>query len=131
MTYAIRQSIIALLLLILFPGIGNAAEGYRLVCDEPVFDFGPVDQSAVITNVFVVRNEGDQTFPFKYLQSSCSCTKGRVSRRMIGPGETAEVRVIYTAAGRRGSQNKKIRLMPMHEPAPALSLTMKGFVDAP
>jgi hypothetical protein len=110
---------------------GKAADGYRLVCDEPVFNFGKVDQSAVITNVFTIRNEGDLTFPFKYLRTSCGCTQGRISKRMIGPGETAEVSVVYTAARRKGPQKKTIWIMPMNNLKPALVLTLTGFVESP
>ena len=116
---------------LLLPLFGFAVEGYKLVCDQPVFDFGSVGQSAVITNVFTIRNDGDLTFPFKYIRSSCGCTKGRIDKRMIGPGETAEVSVVYSAKGRRGAQNKKLWLIPMDSKNPALVLIMKGFVDAP
>lgn len=125
------KHIILLVAVLLFPMLGKAVEGYRLVCDEPVFDFGHIDQSAVITNVFTIRNEGDLTFPTKYIRASCGCTKGRIDKRMVGPGETAEVTVIYTAARRKGPQKKKVWLMPMNSPDPALVLTITGFVEVP
>lgn len=125
------KHIIFLVAVLLYPMLGKAVEGYRLVCDEPVFDFGHIDQSAVITNVFTIRNEGDLTFPTKYIRASCGCTKGRIDKRMVGPGETAEVTVIYTAARRKGPQKKKVWLMPMNSPEPALVLTITGFVEVP
>lgn len=119
------------LVLLLFPLLGKAVEGYKLVCNEPIIDFGKVDQTAVITNVFTVRNEGDLTFPFRYLRTSCGCTRGRIDKRMIGPGETAGVSVVYTAARRKGPQKKKIWIIPMNTLKPALVLTLKGFVEGP
>jgi hypothetical protein len=110
---------------------GNAEPNYKLVCDKPEFNFGTVNQSAVITNVFTVRNDGELTFPYKYLRTSCGCTKGRISKRMIGPGETAEVSVVFKAAGRKGEQDKKILIVPMNSDLPALVLTMKGEVKVP
>jgi len=68
--------VLPVFLLLIFPMVGNAVEGVRLVCDEPVYNFGHVTQSAVITNVFTVRNEGDLSFMLKYVHTSCRpCTK--------------------------------------------------------
>ena len=126
-----RNSKFAMLWILLFaafPMLGNAAEGYKLVCDKPVYHFGTVDVSAVVTNVFTIRNEGDLTYPHKYVRTSCGCTRGRISSRMIGPGETAEISVVFKAAGRKGKQNKRLWVMPMNSNTPALVLTLKGVV---
>lgn len=131
MGFKIRYSILVVLLFAVFPNIGKAVDGYRLVCDKPVFDFGTVGQSAVITNVFTIRNEGDLTFPVKYVRTSCGCTKGQVDKRMIGPGETARVSVVYTAARRKGPQKKNIWIMAMNSSEPALVLTITGLVKVP
>lgn len=114
---------------LLFPVFGHAAEGYKLVCDQPVFNFGTVDQSAVITNVFTIRNDGDMTYPHKYIRTSCGCTRAKIGTRMIGPGETAEVTVVYKAAGRKGKQRKKLWVIPMNDNKPALELMLKGLVS--
>ncbi len=119
-----------LILIFVFPMVGKSVEGYKLVCDEPVYQFGRVDQSAVITNVFKVRNEGDLTFALKYIHPGCSCTKARSNKRMIGPGETAEVTAIYTAKRRKGVQKKGMRIIPLHSDEPALTLYMEGFVES-
>lgn len=101
------------------------------MCDAPVYNFGQVDQSAVITNVFTVRNEGKLTYVHKYVQVGCSCTRGRLDKRMIGPGESAEVTAVYTAARRRGPQKKSLRLIPVDSDEPALTLYFEGDVEPP
>ena len=114
---------------LLFPSIGKAVEGARLVCDAPVFQFGRVDQSAVITNVFVIRNEGDTTFVAGMPRTTCSCTKVRLSKRMIGPGETAGLTAVFTAERRSGEQRKTIYLPAFDSEAPAITFYMQGFVE--
>jgi hypothetical protein len=121
----------AAFLLLFFPMFGTAAADYRLVCDEPVYDFGRVDQTAVITNVFTIRNEGVMTFPLKYIHASCGCTRGRMSTRMLEPGKTAEVTAIYKAARRSGPQKKALRLISTTSEYPALTLYLTGFVETP
>lgn len=122
---------VLLILLLFFPMLGKAVEGYKLVCDEPVYNFGHIDQSVVVTNVFTIRNAGDLTFPLKFIHTSCGCTKGRLDNRMIGPGETAKLTAVFTAARRKGVQKKSLRVMPMHSASPAIVLYLEGFVDVP
>ena len=118
-----------LILVLLFPMVGTSVEGIRLVCDKPVYDFGRVDQSAVITNVFMVRNEGDLTYVNKYVQTSCGCTRGRLRPRMIGPGETAKLTAVYKAVRRKGTQKKSLKLIPLNSNEPTLVFYMEGFVE--
>jgi len=108
---------------------GNAVEGYKLVCDEPVFNFGTVGQSAVITNVFVIRNVGDLTYVHKYVHTSCGCTRGRLDKRMVGPGETAKLTAVYKAIRRKGTQKKSLKLIPIDSNTPVLTFYMEGFVE--
>jgi len=117
-----------IILTLLFPLFGSAAEGYKLVCDEPVYDFGTVDQSAVVTNVFTIRNEGDLTFPLRHIYASCSCTKGKLDKRMIGPGETAKFTAVFKAVRRTGLQKKSLKILSKTSKKPALVLYMNGSV---
>ena len=116
-------------LIFLFPTVGTSVEGIRLVCDEPVYHFGRVDQSAVITNVFTVRNEGDLSFVLKYVHTSCGCTRGRMDKRVVGPGETAKLTAVYKAIRRKGTQKKSLKLIPLDSDEPALIFYMEGFVE--
>ena len=129
MKFDIRYSLFVIFLLLLFPALGNAVEGVRLVCDEPVYNFGTVDQSAVITNVFTVRNEGDLSFMLKYVHTSCGCTRGRMDKRIVGPGETAKLTAVYKALRRKGAQKKSLKLIPVDSDQPALIFYMEGFVE--
>jgi len=122
---------IAGLLILLFPMVGKAVEGYKLVCDQPVYDFGQTNQSAVITHIFKVRNDGDLTFVLKYIHPGCSCTKAKVDKRMIGPRESANVVAVFTAERRSGKQHKSLRLIPIHSDKPALTLYLNGFIETP
>jgi len=131
MKFDIRYSVFVILLFIAFPTPGKAVEGYKLVCDEPVYHFGTVDQTAVVTNVFFIRNEGDLTYVNKYVNASCGCTRGRLEKRMIGPGETVRLTAVFRAKSRRGKQKKALRLIPMNGDKPALVLYMEGIVEVP
>ena len=127
----IRYLLFVIIFLWSLPTLGKAVEGYKLVCDELVFNFGTVDQSAVITNVFTIRNEGDLSFMLKYVHTSCGCTRGRMDKRIIGPGETAKLTAVYKAIRRKGTQKKSLKLISLHSNEPVLTLYMEGFVETP
>ncbi len=129
MKVIVRHSI-SVIFLLAFPMCGNAVTGPKLVCDTPVYNFGQVDQSAVVTNVFMVRNDGNVTFVAGMPRTTCSCTKASISKRMIGPGETAEVTAVFTAVRRAGEQHKTIAVPSSVDPSsPVLILRMEGFVE--
>lgn len=112
-----------------FPMAGNAVTGPKLVCDAPVFQFGHVDQSAAVTNIFVIRNDGDTTFVAGMPRTTCSCTHVRLNKRMIGPGESAELAAVFTAQGRAGEQKKVIYLPAAESDVPVIKFYMQGFVE--
>jgi hypothetical protein len=85
----------------------------------------------VVTNIFIIRNAGDTTFVAGMPRTGCSCTKVRLSKRMIGPGETAELTAVFTAARRSGEQKKTIYLLPSDSEVPAITFYMEGFVESP
>jgi hypothetical protein len=123
--------ILFLLPFLIFPMVGSAVTGPKLVCDAPIYNFGTVGQSAVITNVFVIRNEGDTTFAAGMPRATCSCTAVRLDKRLIGPGESASLTAVFTAARRRGEQKKAIYLPEAGALEPTVKLYMQGFVETP
>lgn len=129
MKFTIWHSILGISLLLTFPMVGSAVTGPKLVCDAPVYQFGRVNQAAVVTNVFVIRNEGDTTFVAGMPRTTCSCTMAKLSKRMIGPGETAELTAIFSATRRSGEQKKAILLVPSDSDVPAIKFYMQGFVE--
>lgn len=120
---------ITLFFILLLPQFGSAATGPKLISDEPVYSFGHVAQTAVITNLFTVRNTGNTTFVVSRIRTTCSCTHASINKQMIGPGETAQVTVVFTAARQARLQKKKIILLGADSTTPALQFFMEGFVE--
>lgn len=138
MKFIVCHSMLGFCLLLAFPIIGtcaaqggNAENGPKLVCDALVYNFGTVNQSAVVTNVFVIRNEGTTTFVAGMPRVTCSCTKVTLNKRMIGPGESAKLTAVFTAARRKGEQKKTIILPSFDSNETPLKFYMQGFVETP
>ncbi|RME68548.1 MAG: DUF1573 domain-containing protein [Verrucomicrobia bacterium] len=66
----------------------------------------PADESA--TAVFAFTNNGDQPVTIKHIRSSCGCTVPTLERDTYAPGESGEIRAVFTFGGRTGRQTKTI-----------------------
>ncbi len=88
----------------------DVAHAPRLVCAEPLYNFGERDSSEVVTHVFSLKNEGDLTLELTQVRPSCGCTVAHLSRNQVPPGETAEITAEFSLKGRSGQQRKNIRV---------------------
>lgn len=95
---------------ILVPCLVHADEqiGPRLVCNEPVYDFGTVRNRESVEHTFLLRNEGDRLLIINRVHATCGCTTTRLAQRKIQPGGEIELATRFSLKGRRGKQHKSI-----------------------
>ena len=85
---------------------GGAIYAWRIGAFEPKpprlavlpleYDLGKVKQSVgVVSRTFAVRNEGGQDAAISEVLTSCSCTTAEIGKKIIKPGETADLKVIF------------------------------------
>lgn len=98
-----------------------------LVCAEPTFDFGRVENTNVVTHTYVVTNASSAPVNIVSIRASCGCTVASASRQKLEPGGTTEVTARLNLAGRRGEQTKTITVMTDAPLLPQLQLWMKGY----
>lgn len=103
-----------------------AAHGPKLVCDQPVYDFGSVDNSQDVEHSFVLKNEGDLTLEIKNVRTSCGCTVADISEKMVKPGTETTVKTKLSLKGRNGAQHKNITVESNDPKQPSFILTLQG-----
>lgn len=106
--------------------LGQAAFG-KLVFEEQeiVHEAGMLDERA--EGVFKFTNEGDQPITITSMKSSCGCTVPQLEKKGYLPGESGEIKAIFTFGARVGTQHKRINIVT-DEPAEnrySLSLVTK------
>jgi len=85
---------------------GGAIYAWRIGVFEPKpprlavlpleYDLGKVKQSGgVVSRTFAARNEGGQDAAISEVLTSCSCTTAEIGKKIIKPGETADLKVIF------------------------------------
>jgi len=103
----------------------------KVVVEEPLHEFGEMDQTEVGRHTFVIYNGGSGPLTLGQGTASCSCTIANVSRNQIPPGESAEVTVEWKPANFFGELNKTVTF-PTNDPEKqSLVLTIHGQVLAP
>ncbi len=98
----------------------------RLVCDEPVFDFGTRDPSEPVEHTFLLRNEGTLTLEISRVHASCGCTVANISERSVPPGGESKITSRLSLQGRMGPQHKTITVDSNDPAQPQMILAMKG-----
>jgi hypothetical protein len=110
----------------LWAGAAGAGASPKIVCDEPVFEFGSLDNSEVVEHGFVLRNDGDGTLEIRGAKPSCGCTVADISSKSVAPGEVATILAKLNLHGRDGRQHKTITVESNDPQTPRLMLTMTG-----
>ena len=101
-----KRSIKSALCLLAFAAVLPAHAGLVFAATE-------IEQQATLGQekaeaVFKFRNDGDATITIKQLQSSCGCTVPELDKDAYKPGESGEIRALFTFGSRSGKQQKRI-----------------------
>ncbi|MGD9611900.1 MAG: DUF1573 domain-containing protein, partial [Kiritimatiellia bacterium] len=86
------------------PAPADAALKPRIVCDEPVFDFGERNNTEFVEHDFPIRNAGTLSLEIRNVHASCGCTAVKPSQDEIPPGGEASIRARLDLRGRNGYQ---------------------------
>ena len=102
-------------------------DGPRLVCDEPVFDFGETDVEK-IDHAYVLKNAGNATLNITAIKPACGCTTAKMETQTLEPGQEVKLETTLQLKGRQGPQSKTIGVQSNDPTNPVLQLALKGSV---
>ena len=97
--------------------------------DSASFDFGAIQEGAVVEHDFKFRNDGEYPLILNNITSSCGCTTPEWPKDPIGPKQTASIKVRFDTKNKTGPQVKTITVYANTEPA-YTELRLKGIVNA-
>ena len=95
--------------------------------EEPVYDFGVVEEGELVRHVFTFTNTGDEPLVLFDAKGSCGCTVPKWPREPIAPGETASITVEFNSKNKKGKRNQRVTLSGNTDPAQTF-LYLKGEV---
>ncbi len=104
----------------------TVAPAPKIVCEDPTFDFGTLDNSQSVLHDFAIRNDGDLTLEIIRAKPSCGCTVANISQKLIEPGQSAVISAKLNLTNREGKQTKIITVESNDPATPQTRLTMQG-----
>ncbi|MBL4708242.1 MAG: DUF1573 domain-containing protein [Flavobacteriales bacterium] len=84
---------------------------------EMEHDFGTIEQNTTNPKVFTFTNSGDTPLIISDAKGSCGCTVPDYPRQPIAPGETGEIKVVYSPGTQANQQSKSVTITANTEPA--------------
>lgn len=108
------------------PAAASGAPAPKIVCAEPIFDFGEMNNTEFVEHDYPIRNEGQTSLEITDVRASCGCTAVKPSQDVIPPGGEASIRARLDLRGRMGMQVKTITVNSNDPQTPSLVLQLKG-----
>lgn len=97
--------------------IENVGPKTSIQFDEMEYDFGTIDQQTTNPKTFTFTNTGDEPLIISDAKGSCGCTVPDYPRQPIQPGETGEIKVVYSPGNQANQQTKTVTVTANTEPA--------------
>lgn len=107
----------------------SATEAPMMKFGETSFDFGAIQEGAVITHVFAFTNTGKTPLIIEKAMASCGCTVPDWPRTPIAPGDKSEIKVEFNSRGKAGPQQKTITIYANTQPRES-TLALIGTVNS-
>lgn len=100
-----------------------------LSVDDPEFKFGKIKQGDKVDHVYVLTNSGKSDLHIRKVKASCGCTAVQPDKKVIGPGESVNIKTVFNSAGKVGAQNKTVTIITNDPKKSKMILWVKGEVE--
>lgn len=104
------------------------ANAPALNVDDPEFKFGKINQGEKVEHVYVLQNSGKSDLHIRKVKASCGCTAVQPEKRVIPPGESVNIKMVFNSAGKVGNQNKTVTIITNDPKKSKMILWVKGEV---
>jgi hypothetical protein len=96
--------------------------------DDPEFKFGKIKQGEKVEHTYVLSNTGKSDLLIRKVKASCGCTAVQPEKKIIGPGESVNIKTVFNSAGKMGNQNKTVTIITNDPKKSKMILWVKGEV---
>jgi len=99
----------------------------KITFEETEFDFGDVDEGAMVEHVFRFTNTGKIPLLISDARSTCGCTVPLWPKEPIAPGQGGEIKIKFDTKDKTGLQKKPVTITANTYPA-TTTLRVLGVV---
>lgn len=93
--------------------------------EAELIELAPKRSDLTATAQFRFTNSGDAAVTITAVHSACGCTTAELAKKIYGPGESGEIKAVFTIGDRVGRQEKTIQVTTSDEPAKPTTLTLR------
>lgn len=106
------------------------AKAPRLLLGKASVDFGKVAEGGMFQDSIQLKNTGKSTLIVREIESPCGCTRTRLSKPFVEPGQSEWLYVSFNSKGREGPQLKELKIICNDPRKPERNLVVKAAVNA-
>ncbi len=105
----------------------DSSEAAQLTFEQTIFDFGEVQEGAIVEHTFSFVNTGAVPLLISDARSTCGCTVPEWPKEAIAPGEEGVINVRFDTNQKKNQQSKPITITANTLPAQT-RIYLRGFV---
>ncbi len=94
----------------------------------PNFNFDKIYKGEKVEHRFIFKNGGKAPLKISKVESSCGCTAAILTKKIIPPGETGEIKTTFNSSSFHGRVSKSITVTSNALNKPVYKLTISGEV---
>jgi hypothetical protein len=77
---------------------------------EEIHNFGKLSAGEAVVYTFEFKNSGKGTLEIKNVESGCGCLTVEPQEKIVEPGQTGRIKVVFNTSGLYGSQFQAFRV---------------------
>jgi hypothetical protein len=109
-------------------GIIDTVDVAKMDFEQTIYEFGEVDEGAVVRHEFKFTNTGKQPLLIQNAHSTCGCTVPDWPKDVIPPGQSGVIKVEFDTKGKTELQEKSVIITSNTYPS-ITRLYLKGIVN--
>lgn len=122
----------AILVILFISAVGNVSahdSGQPVIeLSKQVWDFGTITEGEIVRGQVWIKNVGSKTLKISDVNTSCGCTVPELSSKVIAPGKTSELKVIFNSQGRKGRVEKHVEIESNDPKNSKITFTVTGYI---
>lgn len=107
----------------------TSAIGPKIKFDEINHDFGKVTEGSIQKWTAKIKNIGTGNLEINDIQSSCGCTAADISKKLLLPGETANLEIEFNTKNYSGEKSRTVTVFTNDQAAPETVLTIHANIE--
>ena len=100
----------------------------RFVIPKTEFDIGNIKEGVKKKYRIEITNSGNSDLIIRKIKSSCKCTRVRISKKIIKPKGTTQIKIKFNSKGKSGKQHKNISIITNDPLNSRIQLSFRGNI---